>query len=589
MRFLGLPARGARLALGFSIVLSALPLASASVAVAAPNSTNVAYVFDFGSGVSDPSFLGSNIFVNAITGSPPVGGNYTTPSGSVTKFTNVPVSTIDAGGLGAIAAFDTVMLYEVCDIGSHPNLVTALNSYLSTGLGKVVFYDGDRCDGSNGPVPNYSTFLFPFTSTNPGPRGSIQTLTNVEVESLPATITRGVAVGDGGGTDSVGDSNTFNSNTGGWCAAEQGTNALGTNGIQVGYVRTPSGGLAIYNGQDNWFTFSANAFNKKNFDNILDQPTKPDTLPCGVPVTGIKLDPISATNPVGSSHTVTATVTTSTGSPVPGVTVTFTVTSGPNAGKTGTAATNASGQATFTYSDTGGAGTDSLVATFTDSAGAVRSSNAATKVWTPATADTTPPSCALTAVIAGPPKQIQITIQDADGGLQSIEVITSDNANTLVPPFAVGTTDPVVVTATKIDQSAGAAVDLKATDLAGNVTTCDPALVTVKSGAGRATSQVVTGVSQAESRVSIYNNAPGVRQIDIKVNGKLFKATRLADGEVRTINVASGLTAGNHNRIVLTARGGSGSADVVISDIGKQTAAQHGTKHFVVEDSNAGD
>ncbi len=125
--------------------------------------------------------------------------------------------------------------------------------------------------------------------------------------------------------------------------------------------------------------------------------------------------------------------------------------------------------------------------------------------------------------------------------------------------------------------------------MAGNVTTCDPALVTVKSGAGRATSQVVTGVSQAESRVSIYNNAPGVRQIDIKVNGKLFKATRLANGEVRTINVASALTAGNHNRIVLTARGGSGNADVVISDVGKQTAAQHGTKHFVGEDSNAGD
>src|SRR6266849_3158037 len=125
MRFFGLPARGARLALGFSIVLSALPLASASVAVAAPHSTSVAYVFDFGTGVEDPGFLGSSIFVNAITGSPPIAGSYTTPSGSLTHFTNVPVSTVDAGGVGAIAPFDTVMLYEVCDIGSHPALITA--------------------------------------------------------------------------------------------------------------------------------------------------------------------------------------------------------------------------------------------------------------------------------------------------------------------------------------------------------------------------------------------------------------------------------------------------------------------------------
>src|SRR5712692_1829511 len=100
MRFLGLPARGARLALGFSIVLSALPLASASVAVAAPNSTNVAYVFDFGSGVSDPSFLGSNIFVNAITGSPPVGGNYTTPSGSVPNSRTCPSARSMQAALG---------------------------------------------------------------------------------------------------------------------------------------------------------------------------------------------------------------------------------------------------------------------------------------------------------------------------------------------------------------------------------------------------------------------------------------------------------------------------------------------------------
>ena len=41
--------------------------------------------------------------------------------------------------------------------------------------------------------------------------------------------------------------------------------------------------------------------------------------------------------------------------------------------------------------------------------------------------DTTPPSCSLTAVLPGPPKQLKITVQDSDGGLQSIEVTTAIN------------------------------------------------------------------------------------------------------------------------------------------------------------------
>jgi hypothetical protein len=86
---------------------------------------------------------------------------------------------------------------------------------------------------------------------------------------------------------------------------------------------------------------------------------------------------------------------------------------------------------------------------------------------------TTPPAVALTAVIAGPPKQIQITVQDADDGLKSIVVTTSTNATTVVPPFTVGTTSPVVVTATKIDQTLDSSVTLTVTDVCGNVTTAD--------------------------------------------------------------------------------------------------------------------
>jgi hypothetical protein len=52
-------------------------------------------------------------------------------------------------------------------------------------------------------------------------------------------------------------------------------------------------------------------------------------------------------------------------------------------------------------------------------------------------------------------------------------VTQSENADTVVPPFTFGTTDPVVVRSTKIDQSQPARVTLVVTAVAGNVTTCD--------------------------------------------------------------------------------------------------------------------
>jgi hypothetical protein len=72
---------------------------------------------------------------------------------------------------------------------------------------------------------------------------------------------------------------------------------------------------------------------------------------------------------------------------------------------------------------------------------------------------------------AGPPKQVEITFQ-AHRGLVEILVTESDNADTVVPPFQVGTTDPVVVTATKIDRSQPARVTIRTTNSRQVARTC---------------------------------------------------------------------------------------------------------------------
>ena len=92
----------------------------------------------------------------------------------------------------------------------------------------------------------------------------------------------------------------------------------------------------------------------------------------------ITLAPLFSANPIGDSHTVTATVTDDDGNPISGRTVDFEITSGPNAGLMGSDVTDAGGEASFTYvGDI--CGSDTIVAT--DDLGEFPDSNTVTKVW----------------------------------------------------------------------------------------------------------------------------------------------------------------------------------------------------------------
>ena len=71
--------------------------------------------------------------------------------------------------------------------------------------------------------------------------------------------------------------------------------------------------------------------------------------------------PATATNVINTDHTVTATVTLN-GSPLSGATVDFNVVSGPNTGQFASSTTDVNGVATFTYTGTGGVGTDAISA-----------------------------------------------------------------------------------------------------------------------------------------------------------------------------------------------------------------------------------
>ena len=181
--------------------------------------------------------------------------------------------------------------------------------------------------------------------------------------------------------------------------------------------------------------------------------------------------------------------------------------------------------------------------------------------------DTTPPTCVLTGVIAGPPKQLQITVQDTGSGLKSVIASTAVNASVSVPAFAAGTTSALVVTATKIDQSLGAQVGLTVTDVAGNVTVCDPVMTTVVRSKGQPSSETFNNLAKAESKITLLNGTPGMDELAIVVNGKRFNVDSLNDGATKTIDVASAMHAGTTNTIVVRAHGDrNASITIVIHD-----------------------
>ena len=281
----------------------------------------------------------------------------------------------------------------------------------------------------------------------------------------------------------------------------------------------------------------------------------------------ICLNPTTATNPVGTSHTVTAHVQTGAtptcpaGPGISGQLVTFTVT-GVNAGAIGTCVpvtciTDGSGNVTFTYTGTV-AGNDTIIASFTAGTPPTTQSVTAAKTWTALT----PPTCVLTASFAGPPAVIVVTVQSAGNGISTI-THTETNAIVVVDPFAVGTKAAVNITATKIDNTLAATLDVVVTDMAGLTTICDPTVVTIHSATdstSTAQDEVVVTIDGSEAKVSILNS--GIDSLTIEVNGRTFTLNTAGQKNL-SLNIASALKPGT-NLVTIQGEGLKGASATLI-------------------------
>lgn len=204
----------------------------------------------------------------------------------------------------------------------------------------------------------------------------------------------------------------------------------------------------------------------------------------------------------------------------------------------------------------------------TQTAVAPTATKTGTPTKTPLTPDTVPPTGALTKTGTDGlgNKFIQITARDIGSGLASIVVIKTINAATVVSSFTPGTTQPVIITSTKLNAAQGSTVELRITDIAGNVIIADPVLTLLAVESGKQIKQTFRGIPAQEHFISVSNGAPGLKRMQIQVNGAEFKLKNLKDDGVRSLDVSSAMTK-SKNRITLIGFGPRGaSAFVVIGD-----------------------
>ncbi|MGH7493583.1 MAG: T9SS type A sorting domain-containing protein [bacterium] len=187
--------------------------------------------------------------------------------------------------------------------------------------------------------------------------------------------------------------------------------------------------------------------------------------------------------------------------------------------------------------------------------------------------DWIPPMCEIVAVHPGPPKRLEIMVQDFESGVRSIRVRDENNVRVDIPDFELGTTEHLHIQATALDPTQPFSLTIAVRDLVGNVSTCDPILLTLQPDLN------ITEYRLAPAAVDryFYINNQGVEQIEVELNayhfilrtsnafGKdVFKMP--AQGDM-SIDIANSLKP-EHNAMVLRFAGPPGSrADVILADM----------------------
>ncbi len=179
-------------------------------------------------------------------------------------FTALAASTVT--GLSSLAGFDTVILWQFCDVGSFPSTQSAINSFVMAG-GKVIIWDTDSCQVQSAPFHGVADYIWLTavgasfavrSGTGDAVGGS---LTIVDENNLDCSDSAKACFIDTAAiastTDAVGAGNLMvpSLTSPAWCADKNGTNVQGAGGFAEAYTAPGAltgapAGLIIYTGLD---------------------------------------------------------------------------------------------------------------------------------------------------------------------------------------------------------------------------------------------------------------------------------------------------------------------------------------------------
>jgi hypothetical protein len=146
--------------------------------------------------------------------------------------------------------------------------------------------------------------------------------------------------------------------------------------------------------------------------------------------------------------------------------------------------------------------------------------------------------------------------------LDRIEVTRADNAEMSIPAFTPGTAATIKVCETKIKENKTSFSEIRITDRAGNILLCDPVIAVV--GPGR---HHFGGLHQTVHKLLLRNGNPGLRRVELRVNGRRLVTRALRPGGALRLDLARAMRPGPVNRVRVRAHGAAnGSATLVISD-----------------------
>lgn len=321
------------------------------------------------------------------------GGLYTGsswPDSPGFTFTNLFPDSIANGAISdpiIAGQYDTVMLmtsdFDFATYWADSDFSSRILSFVNGG-GKLIIYTSES---PTAWANNFATFVYPFTVDTPGQTGSSGgSLVNIANDTLSSNNTADASYINLSliitQTDAVGDLNVMTSSDPAWYIDMTGINVNSVGGPAHTYAFYGAG-LIIFNGLD--IDYGGPSYPPSN-DNGRDalgmvwwRELCAQTLSPGQSVSGLTLTPPTATNVIGTQHTVTALVKDSILNPIPNVTVTFTILSGPNTGLNGQATTDVNGEAPFYWSSTL-VGTDTVQASALNAAGSPINTTA-TKNW----------------------------------------------------------------------------------------------------------------------------------------------------------------------------------------------------------------